>query len=127
MDLRPKWRHACVQHHSALLWAPKGRHGQAAESRGIDCQYVILPVSVLKGGWVLLQVLKVYQDGKQIASNVDNGPPVWNLTVPVQAGSRYLLVQEADNGMPYGGYRGQPGLRYFIMIPLPLCPEKCVS
>jgi hypothetical protein len=75
-----------------------------------------------------LQVLRVYQDGKQIASNVDNGPPVWNLTVPVQAGSRYLLVQEADNGMPYGGYRGQPGLRYAMLsrTPLPLCPEKCV-
>ena len=76
---------------------------------------------------MLLQVLKVYQDGKQIASNVDNGPPVWNLTIPVQAGSRYLLVQEADNGMPYGGYRGQVGLRYVIKILLPLCPEKCVS
>lgn len=59
-----------------------------------------------------VQVLKVYQDGKQIATNAPaNGPLTWNLTIPVQAGSRYLLVQEADTGMPYGGYRGQPGLR----------------
>ncbi len=57
-------------------------------------------------------MLKVYQDGKQIATNAPaNGPITWNLTVPIQAGSRYLLVQQADTGMPYGGYRGQPGLR----------------
>ena len=60
----------------------------------------------------LLQVLRVYQDGKEIANNQPaNSPPIWNLTIPVQAGSRYLLVQDADVGMPYGGYRGQPGLR----------------
>ena len=57
-------------------------------------------------------MLRVYQDGKEIANNQPaNSPPIWNLTIPVQAGSRYLLVQDADVGMPYGGYRGQPGLR----------------
>lgn len=82
-----------------------------------------------------LQVLKVYKDGKQIASNLDGGVPAWNLTVPIQAGSRYLLVQEADVGEPYGGYRGQPGLRWAysaLRPPVTQCqrcsrPAVCVS
>ena len=54
----------------------------------------------------------MYEDGKQIASNVPaSGPKVWDLTVPVKEGSRYILAQQADLGDPYGGYRGQPGLR----------------
>ena len=60
-----------------------------------------------------MQVLRVYQDGKEIASNIpDNNTKVWQLTVPVKAGSRYILAQQADLGDPYGGYRGQPGLRF---------------
>lgn len=59
----------------------------------------------------------MYEDGKQIASNVPaGGPKVWDLKVPVKEGSRYILAQQADLGDPYGGYRGQPGLR---------CPSPC--
>lgn len=69
----------------------------------------------LKLGYFLLQVLNVYQDGKVIASNTPSDwpktPKVWKLTVPVKAGSRYLLVQNADAGDPYGGYRGRSGVR----------------
>ncbi|CAL8463261.1 g2795 [Coccomyxa elongata] len=54
------------------------------------------------------QALKVYQDGKVIASN---SPEVFQLSVPVKAGSRYLIVVEGTTGDPYGGYRGQPGVR----------------
>lgn len=60
-----------------------------------------------------MQVLRVYADGKQIASNIpDNGSRIWELSIPVKAGSRYILAQEADLGDPYGGFRGHPGLRY---------------
>ena len=59
-----------------------------------------------------VQELRVYENGKQTATNTPvNGPEVWNLTVPVSNGSRYILAQQADLGDPYGGYRGQPGLR----------------
>ena len=59
-----------------------------------------------------LQELRVYENGKQTATNTPtNGSAVWTLTVPVKNGSRYILAQQADLGDPYGGYRGQPGLR----------------
>ncbi|CAK0785155.1 hypothetical protein CVIRNUC_008361 [Coccomyxa viridis] len=58
------------------------------------------------------QELRVYENGKQTATNTPtNGSAVWTLTVPVKNGSRYILAQQADLGDPYGGYRGQPGLR----------------
>jgi hypothetical protein len=57
------------------------------------------------------QVLLVYRDGQVIARNNAQTPNVWNLTIPVQAGSRYLFVQEGSTGEPYGGFRGNPGLR----------------
>ena len=58
------------------------------------------------------QELRVYENGKQTATNTPmNGSAVWTLTVPVMNGSRYILAQQADLGDPYGGYRGQPGLR----------------
>jgi hypothetical protein len=61
------------------------------------------------------QVLKVYQDGKVVASNTPSdwpsSPKVWSLSVPVKSGSRYLIVQEGDTGDPYGGYRGHSGVR----------------
>lgn len=60
---------------------------------------------------MLAQVLYVYKDGQVIARNDVQTPKVWNLTIPVAAGSRYLLVQEAATGDPYGGFRGNPGLR----------------
>ncbi len=54
----------------------------------------------------------VYQDGKVIAqNNPPNSPKVFQLTVPVKAGSRYLIVVEGTTGDPYGGYRGHPGVR----------------
>ena len=54
----------------------------------------------------------MYENGKQTATNTPtNGSAVWTLTVPVKNGSRYILAQQADLGDPYGGYRGQPGLR----------------
>lgn len=59
-----------------------------------------------------MQELTVYKDGKQIATNTPaTGPKVWNLTVLVTPGSRYILAQQADLGDPYGGFRGHPGLR----------------
>ncbi|KAK9917541.1 hypothetical protein WJX75_005540 [Coccomyxa subellipsoidea] len=58
------------------------------------------------------QVLKVYQDGKVVAqNNPPNSPMIFELSVPVQAGSRYLIVVEGATGDPYGGYRGHPGVR----------------
>jgi hypothetical protein len=57
-------------------------------------------------------VLRVYENGKEIASNEPgNGTKVWQLTIPVKPGARYILAQEADLGDPYGGFRGHPGLR----------------
>ena len=59
-----------------------------------------------------MQELTVYKDGKQIASNTPAmGSKVWNLTIPVTPGSRYILAQQAVLGDPYGGFRGHPGLR----------------
>ena len=72
------------------------------------CAHVGVNTSVLPGR---AQVLYVYKDGQVVARNDAQTPKVWNLTVPVVAGSRYLLVQEAATGDPYGGFRGHPGLR----------------
>ena len=67
----------------------------------------------------------MYEDGKQIASNVPaSGPKVWDLTVPVKEGSRYILAQQADLGDPYGGYRGQPGLRCHSPLPIHSTVER---
>jgi len=58
------------------------------------------------------QVLRVYADGALVARTDVNGQPnAYNVTVPVKSGSRYILAVTGSIGEPYGGYRGQPGLR----------------
>ncbi len=57
----------------------------------------------------------MYQDGKVVAqNNPPNSPILFELSVPVKAGSRYLIVVEGATGDPYGGYRGHPGVRCCI-------------
>lgn len=82
-------------------------------SSDLTCnEYVFSILPHLPLVFSLLQVLMVYQDGKVIAqNNPANSPKVFTLSVPVKAGSRYLIVVEGTTGDPYGGYRGHPGVR----------------
>lgn len=58
------------------------------------------------------QILRVYADGALVArTDRNNQPSAYNVTVPVKGGSRVILALTGSIGEPYGGYRGQPGLR----------------
>lgn len=57
-------------------------------------------------------MLRVYSNGKEVVrTDAPNKDPIYKFLMPVQAGRKYLLVLEGDVGLPYGGYRGHPGLR----------------
>lgn len=54
----------------------------------------------------------MYSNGKEVVrTDAPNKDPIYKFLMPIQAGRKYLLVLEGDVGLPYGGYRGHPGLR----------------
>ena len=64
-----------------------------------------------------MQILRVYEDGALVArTDRNNQPSAYNVSVPVKGGSRVILALTGSIGEPYGGYRGQPGLRCALAL-----------
>ena len=76
-----------------------------------------------------LQYARVYANGKMVTrTDVPGQTPIFTLVLPVVAGTKYLIVLNGDQGDPYGGYRGHPGVRW-MPLPQPLVQHRrvCVS
>ena len=101
-------------HVALVMWCPVSIGGQpdyvplgpfGVPSRAAS-KHLLLPIVRS------VQILRVYADGALVArTDRNNQPSAYNVSVPVKGGSRVILALTGSVGEPYGGYRGQPGLR----------------